>query len=159
MGVDCLSKRDYLEIKIHTDQKFQNWHGFLPERVSSLGSTFIELKIVFEPGEVVLTSELFEAWQDSLPSERRQFVKIVPPTEHLEVQLRFENGRLSSPQGFGAVNQFLGRYYIKALKDIRPEFRIGLLTKSGIRHQATEVSTKGTECETGQRNKLTRGLR
>ena len=36
---------------------------------------------------------------------------------------------------------------------------IGLLTKSGIRHQATEVSTRGTECETGQRNELTRGLR
>ena len=36
---------------------------------------------------------------------------------------------------------------------------IGLLTKSGIRHQATEVSTRGTECETGQRNELIWGLR
>lgn len=100
-----------------------NWHGFLPERLSSLGPTFVELDVVFEPEEVEFTSELFEAWQESLPSERRQLMKIVPPSKRLEVQLRFESGRLSSPQGFEAVNQFLGRYYIKALKDIRPEFR------------------------------------
>jgi energy-coupling factor transporter ATP-binding protein EcfA2 len=100
-----------------------NWHGFLPERVSSLGPTFVELTIVFDKEEVTLTSELFEAWQDSLPSERRQQMRIVPPSQYPEVQLRFEQGRITSPQGFEAVNQFLGRYYIKALKDIRPEFR------------------------------------
>ena len=100
-----------------------NWHGFLPERVSSLGPTFVELDIAFEPEEVALTSELFEVWQDSLPSERRQQMRIVPPSQYPEVQLRFEQGRVTSTQGFEAVNQFLGRYYIKALKDIRPEFR------------------------------------
>lgn len=100
-----------------------SWHGFLPERVSSLGPTFVDLRVLFEPEEVALTSELFEAWQDSLPSERRQQMKIVPPSQHPEVQLRFEQGRVTSPQGFEAVNQFLGRYYIKALKDTRPEFR------------------------------------
>jgi AAA domain, putative AbiEii toxin, Type IV TA system len=48
-------------------------------------------------------------------------MKIVPPSRHTEVTLRFEQGRVSSPQGFEAVNQFLGRYYVKALKDTRPE--------------------------------------
>lgn len=100
-----------------------NWHGFLPERVSSLGSTFVELDVVFDPEEIRLTSELFEAWQESLPSDRRQLMKIVPPSQFTEVKIRLERGRVSSPQGFEAVNQFLGRYYVKALKDIRPELR------------------------------------
>lgn len=100
-----------------------NWHGFLPERVPSLGQTFIELEVAFEPEEVTLTSELFEAWQESLPSDRRQLMKIVPPSKHAEVKLRLEQGRVNSPQGFEAVNQFLGRYYIKALKNTRPELR------------------------------------
>jgi hypothetical protein len=100
-----------------------NWHGFLPERVSSVGPTFVELVVAFEPEEITLTSELFEAWQESLPSEQKQLLKIVPPSQHSEVKLRFEQGRISSPQGFGAVNQFLGRYYVKALKDTRPELR------------------------------------
>lgn len=98
-----------------------NWHGFLPERISSLGPTFVELTVAFEPEEIVLTSELFEAWQEALPSDLRQTWKIVPPSQHSEVKLRFEQGRVSSPQGFEAVNQFLGRYYIKALKNTRPE--------------------------------------
>jgi hypothetical protein len=100
-----------------------SWHGFLPERVASLGSTFVELDVAFEPEEVKLTNELFTAWQDSLPPERRQTMKIVPPSTHEEVTLQFEQGRVDSPQGFEAVNQFLGRYYIKALKDTRPEFK------------------------------------
>ena len=97
------------------------WHGFLPERLPSLGPTFVELVVAFEPEEVALTSELFVAWQESLAADRRQTMRIVPPSEHLEVTLRFEQGRVSSPQGFEAVNQFLGRYYVNVLKDMRPE--------------------------------------
>jgi hypothetical protein len=100
-----------------------SWHGFLPERVPSLGPTFVELVVGFEPEEVTLTSELFVAWQESLPSDRRQTMSIVPPSQHAEVTLRLEQGRAHSPQGFEAVNQFLGRYYVKALKDARPELK------------------------------------
>src|SRR5262245_25979192 len=99
------------------------WHGFVPERISNLGSTFVELLVAFEPEEISLTSELFQSWQDALPSDRRQTLKIVPPSQHAQVTLRLEQGRVSSPQGFEAVNQFLGRYYIKALKDTRPELK------------------------------------
>src|SRR5258707_15321186 len=52
-----------------------SWHGFLPERVPSLGHTFVELSVVFEPEEVALTSELFLEWQESLPSDRRQTMR------------------------------------------------------------------------------------
>src|SRR5690349_24963173 len=55
------------------------WHGFLPERVPSSGPTFVELLVGFEPEEVALTNELFVAWQESLPSDRRQTMRIVPP--------------------------------------------------------------------------------
>lgn len=105
------------------DMSSFNWHGFLPERVPSLGPTFVELEVAFEPEEVALTSQLFRAWQESLPSDRRQLMKLVPPSEYTEVKLRFEEGRVDSPQGFEAVNQFLGRYYVKALKDTRPDLR------------------------------------
>ncbi|HVA49918.1 MAG TPA: AAA family ATPase [Pirellulales bacterium] len=99
------------------------WHGFLPERVSSLGPTFVELQVTFEPEEVALTSDLFSAWQDSLPPERKQTMRLVPPSDLDEVTLRFEQGRVGSPQGFDAVNQFLGRYYVKALRDSRPDLK------------------------------------
>jgi hypothetical protein len=100
-----------------------NWHGFLPERVPSLGPTFVELLVSFEPEEVTLTSDLFDAWHESLSSERRQTSRIVPPSQHTEVTLRFEQGRVGSPQGFEAVNQFLGRYYVRVLRDTRPELK------------------------------------
>jgi predicted ATPase len=99
------------------------WHGFLPERIATLGPTCVELDVLFEREEVDLTAELFEAWYESLSSDRRQLMNIVPPSKHGEVTLRFEKGKLASPQGFEAINQFLGRYYIKALKDLRPEFK------------------------------------
>ncbi len=105
------------------DMESFNWHGFLPERVPSLGPTCVELDVLFDREEVDLTSRLFEEWQDSLPSDRRQVLRIVPPSQHTEVTLHFEKGRVTSPQGFEAVNQFLGRYYIKALKDTRPDLR------------------------------------
>ena len=82
--------------------------------------------MAFEQEEVDLTYDLFSAWQESLPSDRRQTWRIVPPSRHLEVTLRFEQGRINSPQGFEAVNQFLGRYYVKALKDARPELKDSL---------------------------------
>jgi energy-coupling factor transporter ATP-binding protein EcfA2 len=100
-----------------------NWHGFVPERVPSLGPTFVELLVSFEPEEIALTHELFIAWQDSLPPERRQTMRIVPPADKQDVTLRFEQGRVSSPDGFEAVNQFLGRYYVKTLKHTRPELK------------------------------------
>ena len=100
-----------------------NWHGFLPERISSLGPTFVQLDVSFDAEEVSLTTDLFLAWQESLPPERRQLMKRVPPSQHTNVTLRFENGRVLSPQGFEAVTQFLGRYYVRALRDSRPDLR------------------------------------
>jgi hypothetical protein len=105
------------------DMASLRWHGFLPERISSLGPTFVELTVALEPEEVAFTGELFGAWQDSLPSERRQTMKIVPPSDRTEVVLRLEKGRVGSPQGMEAVNQFLGRWYIRQLMYSQPELK------------------------------------
>jgi len=95
------------------DPEQLNWHGFLAERVSSLGPTRVELDVRFDREEVETTASLFEQWYASLSSEWRESHRIEPPTQHSEVRLEFDGRRLSSPQGFGAVNQFCGRYYVK----------------------------------------------
>jgi hypothetical protein len=99
------------------------WHGFLAERVSSLGPTHVELKVILDEQEVTLTQTLFKEWYDSHTVDWIQSHRIVPPSEHREITLTYEAGRLSSPQGFGALNQFLGRYYIKSLIQTQPDRR------------------------------------
>jgi hypothetical protein len=96
------------------------WHGFLPERVGSQGPTFVELVVALEPEEVETTHALFEEWYDAQPSDWRQTHRVVEPSDHREVRLVYEGGRVYSPQGFAAVNQFLGHYYIKWLARTTP---------------------------------------
>lgn len=50
-------------------------------------------------------------------------MRIVAPSDRQNVTLRFEHGRVSSPEGFEAVNQFLGRYYANALMNTRPAMK------------------------------------
>lgn len=96
------------------------WHGFLPERVGSLGPTFVELVVGLEQEEVAVTRELFKQWYEAQSSDWRQTHRVVEPADHQEVRLVYEGGRISSPQGLAAVNQFLGRYYIKWLAPTMP---------------------------------------
>ncbi|HYT89896.1 MAG TPA: AAA family ATPase [Gemmataceae bacterium] len=100
-----------------------HWHGFLPERVGSQGPTRVELVVSLDPEEVRLTRDLFKEWYDSQSSDWKGTRQIVEPADHREVRLVYEEGRLASPQGLAAVNQFLGRYYIKWLARTRPAFK------------------------------------
>lgn len=92
-----------------------SWFGFLAERLGTLGPTRVELEVVFEPSEVETTSMLYECWLSSRSSTWRQEKSPVAPSRLGTVTLVFENGSLRSPQGFPAVLQFLGRYYVKVL--------------------------------------------
>lgn len=92
-----------------------DWHGFLPERIASRGPSRIELQVSLSNDEVSLTQELFEKWYNSLSADWRGSHNVVEPSDQTEITLVYEQNRLSSPQGFAAVNQFLGRYYVKAL--------------------------------------------
>ncbi len=105
--------------RTHHPSNFR-WHGFLPERVGSQGQTFVELTVELEQDEVDLTRELFRDWYDAQPSDWKQTHRVVEPSDQREVRLVYQNGRLSSPQGMAAVNQFLGRYYIKQLAKTTP---------------------------------------
>ena len=99
------------------------WYGFLPERISSLGRTFVEITVVFEETEVAAVRELFETWRDSRPEEWAETHNIVEPDGRAEVTVRLENGGIKSPDGYSAYLQFLGRYYIKQLRDSHPSLR------------------------------------
>jgi len=99
------------------------WHGFLPERVGSLGRTFVELAVGLDPEEVKITHDLFREWYDSQASDWKQNHRVVEPADHSEVRLVYEGGKVTSPQGLAAVNQFLGRYYIKWLSRTEPARR------------------------------------
>lgn len=96
------------------------WHGFLAERLGSQGPTRVTLDVMFERSEVEETRRLFEMWRDPARTN-------VAPSMHENVQLVYEQGRVSSPQGAAAYFQFLGRYYIKTLlgtnSEVRSSFR------------------------------------
>src|SRR4051812_33806643 len=53
-----------------------HWHGFLAERVSSLGPTHVELVVRLDDEEVALTSELYHEWYDSLSADWKQSHRI-----------------------------------------------------------------------------------
>lgn len=100
-----------------------DWHGFLAERISSSGKTRVEISVELSAREVGLTQTLFQKWYDSLSADWRESHQIVEPSDHQSINLVYEQNQLSSPKGFAAVNQFLGRYYVKALMKSEPDLR------------------------------------
>ena len=111
------------------------WHGFLAERVATLGRTSVTLTISLEQDEVELTSALYRQWYDSLSSDWRQTHRIIEPSQLRTLELVYESGdfpgRLTSPQGYAAINQLLGRYYVKVLRTLRPEIRQQFFARLG----------------------------
>ena len=77
-----------------------NWHGYIPERISSQGPTRIELKVSLDEEEVALTQRLFQEWCDLQNVEWLQSHKIVKPSNHGDITLIFENGKLTSDREF-----------------------------------------------------------
>jgi AAA domain, putative AbiEii toxin, Type IV TA system len=69
------------------------------------------------------TRTLFRDWFDAQPSDWKQTHHVVEPSDHRQVRLVYQDGRVSSPQGFAAVCQFLGRFYIKQLIRVSPAKR------------------------------------
>ena len=99
------------------------WYGFLPERVSTLGATRVELEIAFDDVEIRQTAELFERWRASQSAEWLDSHRVVEPAAHLELNLVFDGERLRCSQGYAGQNQFLGRYYIRRLLKTHPFLR------------------------------------
>lgn len=99
------------------------WYGFLPERVGTLGKTRVELGVQFSDEEVALTRRLFEEWKSLQSPEWLQTHRIEVPGEYKEVTLVLERGELKAREGFPALLQFLGRYYIKTSIRNAPHLR------------------------------------
>jgi predicted ATPase len=100
-----------------------DWYGFLPERVSSLGPTHVELVIDFSDDEIRNNQELYKSWYDSLTSEFRESHQITPPSTEKQLSLTYEQNRLTTSEGIPGIHQFLGRYYVKALAKSNPRLR------------------------------------
>ena len=100
-----------------------DWHGFLPERMSSLGATNIDLVVDFTDDEIRITQELYQRWFDSLSSDFRESHQIHAPSQSNQITLTYEPNRLTSSEGIPGLHQFLARYYVKALAKSNPGLR------------------------------------
>lgn len=97
------------------------WHGFLAERLGTLGQTRVELDVQFEADELMAISELFTAWKATQSSAWLESHRIVPPGQFPNVHLVFEKGGVRCREDWAGFNQFRGRYYIKTLLRSQPE--------------------------------------
>lgn len=99
------------------------WHGFLADRMSSIGKTRVELTMEFEQAELKATKDLFQQWQQSLSFDEKQGKKLVPPSDFPEIKLVFQDGKLTSPNGKPAIHQLAGRFYVGRLARAQPQYR------------------------------------
>jgi predicted ATPase len=99
------------------------WYGFMPERIGTLGRTRVEIAVQFTPDEVALNKRLFDEWKRLQSPEWLQTHRIEEPGHFPSVTLVFERGELKAKEGFPALLQFLGRYYIKSTIRNAPQLR------------------------------------
>lgn len=99
------------------------WHGFLADRISTLGNTRVELEVAFNTAEIAAVSEIFETWLDSRDVQWLEQNPVTRPGTADTATLLLENGRVRCVEGRAEYNQFLGRYYIKVLTHTHPRLR------------------------------------
>lgn len=104
-----------------TDPAKFEWPGFLAERVGSQGHPRVTLDVEFDAEELTATAALFDRWTRRVLPEQR--AGLAPPENLGSVTLVYESGALSSPQGDGALTQFLGRHFIRYLGGTNPSVR------------------------------------
>jgi hypothetical protein len=79
------------------------------------------LTVDFDQEEVDATRSLFQEWRNSQSSELFPSQRVVEPSDHRQVKLVYEGGRVVSPQGRAGVHQFFGRFYINWLAQTMPD--------------------------------------
>lgn len=100
-----------------------HWNGFLPERMSSLGPTRIELTIDFSKSEIEETRGLHKKWFDSLPAIEQNDNSSVEPSDLEEVTLTYQQNQLTSSNGKAGLLQFYGKHFLRSLIQTAPELR------------------------------------
>jgi len=98
------------------------WHGFLAERLGTLGTTLVELEVEFDDDERKATRMLFDKWESSLsPAERSRLQPKIPHDEKI-LTLSYRAGEFECNRGPRGLNQFAGREYISSLVKTQPEY-------------------------------------
>jgi predicted ATPase len=98
------------------------WHGFLAERLGTLGVTHVELDVEFDDEERKTTLMLFDKWEGSLsPAERSRLQPKIPHDERY-LTLSYSAGEFRCNKGPRGLNQFAGREYIRALVRTQQEY-------------------------------------
>ena len=98
------------------------WYGFVPQRLSTMGRTRVELQVLVDDEEIMATRELFYAWREHY---ERDGVQLVEPGESHRLTLVFENGRVrvTDPAGKDARAQLYGRFYVRQLAKKQPDLK------------------------------------
>lgn len=106
--------------RIEWSEQF-NWHGFEIERVSSLGPTFIELVVSLDDGEIAATKDVYRRWYHAHPPDWIASHSLVDPADFREINLVYQRGSLSCTQGWDAMRQMCGRYWVRSLEKSQPD--------------------------------------
>ena len=98
------------------------WYGFVPQRLSTMGKTRVELQVWLDDEEIKATREMFIAWRKHY---EREGATLVEPGEHHQLTLVFEDGRsrVMDSTGKDARGQLLGRFYVRQLARRQPELK------------------------------------
>ncbi|MCX6359685.1 MAG: AAA family ATPase [Armatimonadetes bacterium] len=107
------------------------WNGFMADRLATLGTPVVELQVQFDQDETDAVAELFDIWRGSRHTDWLQTHRVTEPGRHPVVTVRYEGGRLTSPQGAEGLCQFLGRYYVKVLSAELPQRFYDRFTRLG----------------------------
>lgn len=88
------------------------WHGFLYDRIDSLGDTRIEMQIELSDDEVTAVREIFETWKKfRTPDERR----LTTPKKDTKITLVYESEEFKWLGGIGQGSELWGRFYTGGL--------------------------------------------
>jgi len=89
-----------------------SWHGFLPDRVNSLGDTRVELQVELTPEEINTVKEIFDLWKQYKISDDR---KLATPKQDRVIRLVYQNGKVTCSGGLAQNVELWARYYTSGL--------------------------------------------
>ncbi len=98
------------------------WHGFVPQRLSTMGKTRVELEVLLDLEEITATAELFAEWRKHYEKET---ARLVEPGRSDRLKVVLENGRVrvTDAANNDARAQLYGRFYVRQLAMPRPDLR------------------------------------
>jgi energy-coupling factor transporter ATP-binding protein EcfA2 len=98
------------------------WYGFVPQRLSTMGKTRVELEVLLDSEEITATAQLFPEWRHHF---ERDGARLVEPGQGRKLTLVFENGRVrvTDEDEKDARAQLYGRFYVRQLARLRPDLK------------------------------------